>query len=521
MPSPVGHALGGIAAGWLVSAPSAADRRMTAVFAALAVAPDLDLLASQHRGPTHSIGAALLVGLVAWILLRRTSGNDALRLALACAAAYGSHILLDLCGADTSPPYGLTALWPFSHDYYEGPWPIFNAVSRRYRQPDLFWIPNVVAVVREVLILAPIVAVVGYWRRRGRGGSRAAVTSFVLAGAVIPTLYGAQRTTIEHHPPVDGPYNSVVVRYCSGEFEGAIADASTMPESAFKELSKDLRKDVRARQCAAMLHTEIALALPPFTTSYVFHFAQARGFLVDLERNPQPGEFVRQWYLYVSAALQAAQSLEEVHGHLIAARKRFPTDADVLASSAAEYESYARIGSAPPPIDRVIRLDLVPGHAVDVDVKSALETAASWLSGALAASPDHEEAHLRLGRVLTGLGQFDRAAEHLEIVRRQIQDPNLKYLALLFLAAAEHGLGHQPRAIALYADALRLFPGQAGFLGLSEAFYEDGRMVEARTVLLRALDATARSDDPWFAYPLGDGWRTKVRLQTVRELAIK
>jgi tetratricopeptide (TPR) repeat protein len=252
----------------------------------------------------------------------------------------------------------------------------------------------------------------------------------------------------------------------------------------------------------------------------VFHFSQARGFLADLEHNFQPGEFTRQWYLYVSSELQAVQSLEEVHGHLIAARKRYPADADMLVSSAEEYESYARIGSPPPPIDREVRLDLVRGHEVAADVKSALETAATWLSAALAASPDHEEAHLRLGRVLTGLGQFDRASEHLEIVRRQAQDPNLKYLALLFLAAAERGVGHQPRAVALYADALRLFPGQAGFVGLSEAFYDDGRMVEARAVLLRGFDA-ARNDDPWFAYPLGDGWHAKARLQTVRGLAIK
>ena len=52
MPSPIGHALAGIAAGWLVAPPDVRDRRgairRAAIFALAATAPDLDLLVGAH-----------------------------------------------------------------------------------------------------------------------------------------------------------------------------------------------------------------------------------------------------------------------------------------------------------------------------------------------------------------------------------------------------------------------------------------------------------------------------------------
>ena len=64
MPSPVGHALGGIVAGWR-AVPDGARRadtlRTALIVGAFGVAPDLDLLVHDHRGPAHSLGAAILV----------------------------------------------------------------------------------------------------------------------------------------------------------------------------------------------------------------------------------------------------------------------------------------------------------------------------------------------------------------------------------------------------------------------------------------------------------------------------
>jgi membrane-bound metal-dependent hydrolase YbcI (DUF457 family) len=168
MPSPIGHALAGIAAGWAV-APAEQTRasvlRRAAVYGLVAAAPDLDLLAGAHSGPTHGLGAALIAGTLAWLVWRTRGFRHAARLGAATAAAYGSHTLLDWLGTDTSPPIGIMALWPFSRAYYESHLHVFMAISRRYWLPE-FWTYNFRALTRELVILLPIVGIVIRYRGR-------------------------------------------------------------------------------------------------------------------------------------------------------------------------------------------------------------------------------------------------------------------------------------------------------------------------------------------------------------------
>jgi hypothetical protein len=188
MPSPLGHALGGIAAGWLVSAAprvTATGRgetgrgfrarvrelvardpwrwRVTAVWAALGLAPDLDLLFGTHNTYSHSVGAVAIVFALAWLLTRGRTG-----LALAAAAAYGSHLPLDWLGHDASAPYGIMALWPVSREFFYADAQVFMAISRRYWQ-DGFWTHNLLAVLRELALLLPVVAAVWTLRQPGPG----------------------------------------------------------------------------------------------------------------------------------------------------------------------------------------------------------------------------------------------------------------------------------------------------------------------------------------------------------------
>src|SRR3954452_17190754 len=106
MPSPIGHGLGGLAAGWLVVGQpphrGSLPLKTAVIFAALGAAADLDLLVGVHRGPSHSLGAAVLIGLVVWAVSGRTKPD--VRLAIAAAVAYGSHVLLDWLGSDPTPP---------------------------------------------------------------------------------------------------------------------------------------------------------------------------------------------------------------------------------------------------------------------------------------------------------------------------------------------------------------------------------------------------------------------------------
>jgi LexA-binding, inner membrane-associated putative hydrolase len=155
MPSPLGHALGGAAIGWVLmppADPSHAKRhlwRRGIAFSVVGMLPDLDLITSVHRGPSHSVTAAAFVGLCVLMFTRQG------RLSIAAAAAYASHILLDWLGSDTSLPSGIMALWPFTRDHYQAHVQLFDAVTRRYWLPE-FWTQNIRAVAREVAILLPL-----------------------------------------------------------------------------------------------------------------------------------------------------------------------------------------------------------------------------------------------------------------------------------------------------------------------------------------------------------------------------
>jgi inner membrane protein len=190
MPSPLGHALGGIAAGWLIAgrparraadpqaAPGAPGRpqaglrgrashflrqpslvQSAAYFGALGVLADIDFLVGRHSHHTHSLGAVAAVFLAVVAL----AGRHAWPAALASAAAYASHLLFDWLGNDTSAPIGILALWPFSNGFFQSNLYFFEAISRRYWLPG-FWAHNLRAVAWELLVLVPLVALVARLR---------------------------------------------------------------------------------------------------------------------------------------------------------------------------------------------------------------------------------------------------------------------------------------------------------------------------------------------------------------------
>ena len=206
MPSPVGHALGGLIIGLALGHPPALSERQRVdgssvnrrpatghrppspgdlrpdstsvptpppsprdlrpwrtsvplISAVAACLPDLDFLWGRHNMETHSLGFALLVGVVVYAWQRST------RVAIACAVAVASHVLFDWLGSDDTPPLGVMALWPFSNAFYFANAFVFEAISRRYWLPN-FFTHNLLAVAREVAILLPIAIAVRFARAR-------------------------------------------------------------------------------------------------------------------------------------------------------------------------------------------------------------------------------------------------------------------------------------------------------------------------------------------------------------------
>jgi inner membrane protein len=175
MPTPIGHALAGLAVAGLFRQAPSIPRLHVAVLVLCAVAPDLDLTlrfvdgVNHHRGATHSIAAAGLAGITAIALGRLGPGR--LPGGLAVAAAWFSHVVLDFLGVDTSPPSGEMALWPFSESFFVSPVALFYDVRRSFSPSAIQH--NIIAGVAELLVMVPIAMLawgVPFFRRRG--GSR-------------------------------------------------------------------------------------------------------------------------------------------------------------------------------------------------------------------------------------------------------------------------------------------------------------------------------------------------------------
>ena len=126
----IGHIAIGLAAGRFYAPRDATTGQLAksmAAFAALSMAPDLDVIAFAlripyeapfgHRGATHSIAASLLAGLVAWLV----SGPLKLpprRTAITATLVVLSHALLDTL---TNGGLGCALLWPISNERFFAP----------------------------------------------------------------------------------------------------------------------------------------------------------------------------------------------------------------------------------------------------------------------------------------------------------------------------------------------------------------------------------------------------------------
>jgi membrane-bound metal-dependent hydrolase YbcI (DUF457 family) len=171
MPSPVGHALAGL----IVHVATArddgerTDLRRAATAVAAATAADLDLTLrlidgrNHHQGFTHSVLAALVAGAVVGLVAAWRRAPAPARWATLAALAWGSHLLLDFLGRDTSPPIGIPLLWPSARPFH-CPWSLFLDVGRTLKWATVWH--NAVALGWELALLLPVLALTHRWCTR-------------------------------------------------------------------------------------------------------------------------------------------------------------------------------------------------------------------------------------------------------------------------------------------------------------------------------------------------------------------
>jgi len=185
MPSPIGHALAGLAAAWAAdlvpgnrvwrtaAARASFFRRagdgLTLTCVGLGTAADLDHLFVAHRTVTHSIGAVALVA-VAAAAFSAASQRPVARITGMCAAAYATHLLLDWLGVDQYPPRGLQILWPFSREWLISNLDLFRQTARQELLTPPVILKNALAIVQEVAILGPVVVALWLVRVKALAG---------------------------------------------------------------------------------------------------------------------------------------------------------------------------------------------------------------------------------------------------------------------------------------------------------------------------------------------------------------
>jgi len=170
VPSPVGHTLAGFCGYAVAQNYVGPERRGWLLVGSVTLAnlADLDFLPGIllgdlrifHHQMTHSLAAVVMVGLFIGGLAhwRKAKG---IWWGMLGGSLYLSHIALDLLVKDSTPPFGVQLLWPFSKAYFISPITPFAGFN--YFDPSLgvvrvvFSVHNLWTLLQEILLLAPVV----------------------------------------------------------------------------------------------------------------------------------------------------------------------------------------------------------------------------------------------------------------------------------------------------------------------------------------------------------------------------
>ena len=166
----LGHIAVGLAAGRTWAGARAGNAML--VLSMLSLFPDIDVVGMAlgvpygapwgHRGATHSLVAAVLLGLAAPLLVR-TRGRRAVAMALLVAAVVASHGLLD---AMTDGGKGVALLWPFTTRRIFFPW---RPIPVAPIGVGLLSVDGLEVMAWEAVVFLPLF-VFALWPRRASGG---------------------------------------------------------------------------------------------------------------------------------------------------------------------------------------------------------------------------------------------------------------------------------------------------------------------------------------------------------------
>lgn len=168
MPTPVGHVLGGMFSLAILKINVKKQIGISLIALLAAGLPDIDFLFGLVRGDanlyhhqfTHSLVFVVSIGLVFAAVMSKAKVMQFFNSFVLITVCGASHLILDLLALDTSEPFGMPLLWPFSGTYYISPMTIFSDVHRSGDAHSffisLFNSHNLQTVLIEIAILVPL-----------------------------------------------------------------------------------------------------------------------------------------------------------------------------------------------------------------------------------------------------------------------------------------------------------------------------------------------------------------------------
>lgn len=178
MPTPIGHSLAGYAIYASLKGRTRQNWRLLTLSILIANLADIDYLFGfivgnpnlYHHTLTHSLTFAIISGAILGTFFALKSQERVLKYFLIFVGLYLSHLLLDYLTLDTSPPYGEQLFWPFTKKYFISPVYIFTDIHKASTNKlffvSLFAVHNLWAVIRECIVLLPVILISKYKNQR-------------------------------------------------------------------------------------------------------------------------------------------------------------------------------------------------------------------------------------------------------------------------------------------------------------------------------------------------------------------
>jgi tetratricopeptide (TPR) repeat protein len=350
-----------------------------------------------------------------------------------------------------------------------------------------------------------------------------------LLAASLPRGVAGQTTTPTSRADDLATYTHIVDVYRRGQTYEAMRALSEFPreraENALAELGRRARAEEGNRaalvdlvRAAVVFHTDIALSgfleLPSEQSS---NLGMART-LVEIEqsgRRPDahllPEGFRKRWHLWVVWVAHGTLDSEMLARSLEALRDHFPAAPETFLASGSLLETLAWT--------RLRSMTIVPAYLVRGRTRhQLLWDAERDFRRALNASPDLDEARLRLARVLFEQERHDEALATLGPLLNASGDPWVAYLARLFAGAASEALGRVTDAIAHYGAAGGLEPAlPTPHVALSHAYRRAGARSAAAAEAAAAISGDRDVDaDPWWDYEFGQAHKVPALASEMR-----